>query len=201
MASRREILFCCTRSKSSKTVPQCILAPAFAFFRCILLHLTLRNMYFVRSVDHPNASVSGQRAHVVIAGFVAKPLDGVILRSSAPFLRNAKTTGLWFISQIDLKGVPCSNSRLTASRFDDSLPPRLYAALAHVHNPTLFTITCFVLNCAARYYITDGMEDTMLRICSESERVGSEDAAAAVLQQRLSRRSTPGDRSPPQHSR
>ncbi len=61
-------------------------------------------MYFVRSVDHPNAAVSGQRAHVVIAGFVAKPLDGVILRSSAPFLRNAKTTGLWFISQIDLKG-------------------------------------------------------------------------------------------------
>jgi len=50
------------------------------------------------------------------------------------------------------------------------------------------------------YYITDGMEDTMLRICSESERVGSEDAAAAVLQQRLSRRSIPGDRSPPQHS-
>jgi hypothetical protein len=61
-------------------------------------------MYFVRSVDHPSAAVSGQRAHVVIAGFVAKPLDGVILRSSAPFLRNAKTTGLWFISQIDLKG-------------------------------------------------------------------------------------------------
>ena len=61
-------------------------------------------MYFVRSVDHPSAAVSGQRAHVVIAGFVAKPLDGVILRSSAPFLRNAKTTGLWFMSQIDLKG-------------------------------------------------------------------------------------------------
>jgi hypothetical protein len=61
-------------------------------------------MYFVRSVDHPRAVVTGQRAHVVIAGFVAKPLEGVVLRSSSPFLRNSKTTGLWFISQIDLKG-------------------------------------------------------------------------------------------------
>jgi hypothetical protein len=38
------------------------------------------------------------------------------------------------------------------------------------------------------YYITDGMEETMLRICSESERLGSEDSAASVLQQRLSRK-------------
>jgi len=35
-------------------------------------NVTLFRMYFVRSVDHPGAVVSGQRAHVVIAGFVAK---------------------------------------------------------------------------------------------------------------------------------
>ena len=42
------------------------------------------------------------------------------------------------------------------------------------------------------YYITDGMEETMLRICSESERLGSEDSAAAVLQQRLARKTAGG---------
>jgi hypothetical protein len=45
------------------------------------------------------------------------------------------------------------------------------------------------------YYITDGMEETMLKICSQSERIGSEEAAAAVLQQRLSRKG--GSSSPP----
>jgi hypothetical protein len=79
-------------------------------------------MYFVRSVDHPSALVSGQRAHVVIAGFVAKPLDGVVLRSSAPFLRNAKTTGLWFISQIDLKGESASTYSFALLCFSHAPP-------------------------------------------------------------------------------
>jgi hypothetical protein len=103
-----------------------------ASFRRSQHHVTLHLMYFVRSVDHPNALVSGQRAHVVIAGFVAKPLDGVILRSSAPFLRNAKTTSLWFISQIDLKGVLCTHVFIA---IDDSCYFRLYAALADVPLP------------------------------------------------------------------
>jgi hypothetical protein len=37
----------------------------------------------------------------------------------------------------------------------------------------------------------------MLRICSQSERLGSEDAAAAVLQQRLSRKGGSGSTPPP----
>jgi hypothetical protein len=111
--------------------------------------------------------VSGQRAHVVIAGFVAKPLDGVILRSSSPFLRNTKTTGLWFISQIDLKGVCYFVAFSSSSRL----------ILSPGYMPHWLS-----------YYITDGMEDTMLRICSQSEQIGSKDSAAAVLQHRFARK-------------
>ena len=60
------------------------------------------------------------------------PLDGVILRSSAPFLRNAKTTSLWFISQIDLKGARASLNAGFRGRVAIAHVTIAHVAIAHV---------------------------------------------------------------------
>ena len=154
-------------------------------------------MYFVRSVDHPGAAVSGQRAHVVIAGFVAKYSPPILRPTStncntlphAPRRRHlAQLCSIFAQCQNDQPVVHIPDRPQRCAREPQR---RLQAARRHrtrhhrTHTPTF---------CAGymphwlTYYITDGMEETMLRICSESERLGSEDSAASVLQQRLSRK-------------